>query len=84
MIMLDVEETRPQLMVNYRDVLESARRLSPGEQAQLIRELARSADVEQPAEEHRITELKGLGKGTWAGIDAQEYVRAERASWDDA
>ena len=32
---------------------------------------------------HRITELKGLGKEIWEGIDAQEYVDRERDSWDN-
>jgi hypothetical protein len=30
-----------------------------------------------------ILDLKGLGKEIWAGIDAVEYVRNERDSWDD-
>ncbi len=30
---------------------------------------------------HSIMELQGLGKEVWAGIDAQEYVNHERASW---
>jgi hypothetical protein len=31
---------------------------------------------------HDVTELRGLGKEIWAGIDAQEYVNRERDSWD--
>jgi plasmid stability protein len=33
-------------------------------------------------EELSILELEGLGKELWEGIDAAEYVEAERASWD--
>lgn len=29
-----------------------------------------------------IMELEGLGKEIWQGIDAQEYVNQERASWN--
>ena len=29
-----------------------------------------------------IYALKGLGKEIWNGMDAQEYVDAERASWE--
>ena len=29
-----------------------------------------------------ILELQGLGKEIWRGIDAQEYVDRERASWN--
>jgi hypothetical protein len=31
---------------------------------------------------HSIMELRGLGKEIWEGIDAQEYVNQERASWN--
>jgi hypothetical protein len=31
---------------------------------------------------HSITELRGLGKGIWKGVDAQEYVNQERDAWD--
>ena len=30
----------------------------------------------------RLSELKGLGKGTWEGIDIDQYIREERDSWD--
>jgi hypothetical protein len=49
----------------------------------LISELL--ADVRHrviPKTQHRITELRGLGKEIWNGIDAQEYVDGERASWN--
>ncbi len=29
-----------------------------------------------------VYSLKGLGKEIWNGMDAQEYVDAERASWE--
>jgi len=32
--------------------------------------------------EESILDLRGLGKELWAGIDAVEYVRTERDSWD--
>jgi hypothetical protein len=31
---------------------------------------------------HSIMEFRGLGKEIWEGVDAQEYVRQERASWN--
>jgi len=31
---------------------------------------------------HTVMELEGLGADIWKGIDAQEYVRKERNSWD--
>lgn len=29
-----------------------------------------------------IYDIKGVGKEVWEGIDAQEYVNKERASWE--
>ena len=43
------------------------------------------AEVSSAAERNEgqdIYSLKGLGKEIWKGIDAQEYVDAERASWE--
>lgn len=34
------------------------------------------------AEVHSITELQGLGKEHWAGIDAAQHVERERRAWD--
>ena len=36
----------------------------------------------QSPREFSIMELRGLGKEIWQGIDAAEYVRRERDSWD--
>lgn len=36
-----------------------------------------------PEKNLSIMGLKGLGKEIWAGIDAAEYIREERDSWDD-
>ena len=51
--------------------------------AELIRFFAELSRLfEQPQRERRkITELRGLGKEIWRGVDAQEYVDAERESW---
>lgn len=29
-----------------------------------------------------IYDIKGIGKEVWEGIDAQDYVNQERASWE--
>ena len=43
-----------------------------------------SAHLKQlvPDSGHSIMELEGLGKEIWQNIDAQEYVRRERSSWN--
>jgi hypothetical protein len=66
-----------------REILEKVQRLSPVEQEQLLVELQRvvhRTDVDLNG--RSILELEGLGRDLWNGIDAQEYVRRERNSWN--
>ncbi len=68
-------------MSSYHEVLNQALNLTPDEQLRLVSELL--ADMRHrviPKPQHSITELRGLGKEIWNGIDAQEYVDRERAS----
>jgi hypothetical protein len=60
------------------DLIQAASQLTPEERERLIRALA------QPTlePEHEITELEGLGKEVWNNIDAQDYINAERDSWE--
>lgn len=70
--------------LNYDELLEQILRLDPDERARLIAAVAQHQQM--PREErrgHSIFELRGLGKEIWRGLDAQEYVRQERASWEE-
>ena len=66
--------TRP----TVEELIEAASQLGPEDRQRLIRALAQNA-VEP---EHDIRELRGLGKEVWNNIDAQEYINAERDSWE--
>jgi hypothetical protein len=67
----------------YESALEMAESLSHDEKLRLIQELtARAGESDASEPEHSILELCGLGKEIWEGIDAQEYVNRERASWN--
>ena len=67
----------------YENALQLAVSLSREDQQRLISELATRTEGEAPTEpQHSIMELRGLGKEIWEGIDAQEYVNEERASWN--
>ena len=35
-----------------------------------------------PQKRGRLSELEGIGKGTWEGIDIDKFIREERDSWD--
>jgi argininosuccinate lyase len=73
----------------YRQALRQAQSLTPKEQRQLIEELLtmlsqHSNLIEEEEEEplHSILEFEGLGKEVWEGIDVDQYLEQERASWD--
>jgi hypothetical protein len=68
---------------SYETALQLAASLSRDEKLRLIHELtAQSGDGADSEPEHSIMELCGLGKEIWEGIDAQEYINQERASWN--
>jgi ribosomal protein S6 len=69
--------------ISYESALAMAESLSHEEQLRLIEELrARANEGAAHVPQHSIMELRGLGKEIWQGIDAQEYVNQERASWN--
>ena len=70
-------------MAIYQDIRRQVENLTPDEQLRLLEELAaivRRRILLKP--KRSIMELEGLGKETWQGLDAQEYVDQERASWN--
>jgi hypothetical protein len=70
-------------VLEYNDLLEHVSHLSQQEKVDLLAELANQVrDDSHQGKKRSIGELRGLGKEIWAGIDAQEYVDRERASWD--
>jgi hypothetical protein len=67
----------------YDNILRNVESLSREEQLRLISEVAAHLRI-HPGQGRRrsILDLQGLGKEIWQGIDAQEYVDRERASWN--
>ena len=69
--------------IAYDEVLDRAQRLAPADQLRLLEELAALLRRKVTVQKRRsILELEGLGKEIWQGVDAQEYVNRERASWN--
>lgn len=67
----------------YDQLLAQASRLTSADQLRLLEGLAVLLRQQMaPAPTRHVAELRGLGKEVWHGIDAQEYVDRERASWD--
>ena len=67
------------------EIMEQAKTLSVQERKELVKRLVDTLDVPVPAapRQRRLSELRGLGKEIWAGIDAQEYVDQLRNEWDE-
>jgi hypothetical protein len=63
------------------EILEQAQQLSRYERKELVKLLVDMLDENNPPK-RSITELRGLGKEIWEGIDAQEYVNQIRSEWD--
>lgn len=67
------------------EILQQAKILSVQERKELIKLLVDSLDVPEAGtrQQRRLSELRGLGKETWEGIDAQKYVNQLRNEWDE-
>jgi hypothetical protein len=67
---------------SYESALQMAVSLSREEQLRLIRELTASGSNGPSNEQTSVLALCGLGQEIWRQMDAQEYVRRERSSWN--
>jgi plasmid stability protein len=63
----------------YRKLQAKARRERRSVAQQVTQILSEALDAQK---ELSISELRGLGKEVWEGVDAAEYIRRERDSWD--
>ena len=71
------------LTTAYYEILSRVQHLTPADQLRLLEELAALVRRQIATQPRRsILELQGLGKEIWKGIDAQEYIDRERASWN--
>ena len=68
------------MQTNLEALIEAAKHLSDEERKKLVEALR--SPSESPQLRH-ITEMRGLGKDLWQGIDPQDYLNAERDSWDN-
>lgn len=65
------------------DIVEQAKVLSYQERKALVKLLVDTLDEPHATPtSRRLTELRGLGKEIWEGVDAQEYVNQLRDEWD--
>ena len=64
------------------ELLTQVRDLPLADQARLLEELRQILAANGDHKTRRLLELKGLGRAVWGGVDAQAYVRRERAAWN--
>ncbi len=68
------------------DLIEQIRELPVWERRRLIGAILdtlRDESAEPNLRNHSITELRGLGKELWEGVDAQAYINQIRGEWDE-
>lgn len=68
--------------MSLSELIQEARTLSPDELKELMQALIEMMPEDAEPKQHSITELRGLGKELWQGIDAQDYVNELRSEWD--
>ena len=70
--------------LTYDDYVRGIKKLRPEEQLSLVEIISArlKRTLASKKQKHNLIELQGLGAEVWKGIDAQEYVRRERESWD--
>ncbi len=68
--------------MSLREIIQEARSLPPDELKELMRALIEMMPEDAAPRQRSITELRGLGKELWQGMDAQAYVNQLRSEWD--
>ncbi|MDZ4669653.1 MAG: hypothetical protein SH821_02185 [Phototrophicales bacterium] len=65
------------------EILGQAQQLSSYERKELVKLLVDMLDDDHQPQKRSITELRGLGKDIWEGIDAQDYINQIRSEWNE-
>ena len=64
------------------EILEHAKTLSQHEREELA-QLLMAMNIPPIDKKRNLSELRGLGKEIWSGIDAQDYVNQLRDEWNE-
>ncbi len=70
--------------ISYNDYVKGIDSLDIDEQLALLEIISSKIknNIRKKRNKQSILNLEGLGAGIWNGIDAQDYIRRERSSWD--
>lgn len=66
--------------MNVYELLEKAKTLEQRQQKELIMLLIDHLASQPPKPKRSLSELQGLGKEIWQGVDAQEYINELRGN----
>lgn len=69
------------MQTNLEALLEAVKHLTEEEREKLVAALHPRSETSGPR--HHITEMRGLGKDLWQGIDPQDYLNTERDAWNN-
>ena len=69
-------------MMTVYELLAQAKKLEQWQQKELIMLLIDHLASQPSKPKRSLTELQGLGKEIWQGVDAQEYINELRDEWD--
>jgi hypothetical protein len=70
-------------MMTVLEVFQQAQSLTWAERKELLKLLLDTLDAPPSSAPRHLSELRGLGKEIWTGIDAQIYVSELRDEWSD-
>jgi len=69
--------------VAYYEALRAIKELNSEDILDILVDVTNILRVAPPLQpRHSVLELEGLGAGLWQQIDIDEYIEAERASWN--
>lgn len=68
--------------MSVQEIIEAARQLTRAELNQLKDALDMLPGVDEARKSYRLTDLRGLGKEIWEGVDVSEYLNTLRDEWD--
>lgn len=64
------------------EILAQARALTPDQEKKLQKLLQERDALKEHQPKRSLLELRGLGKGTWQGIDIDAHINEMRDEWD--
>ncbi len=67
----------------YYEALRAIRELAPEDRLDILVDITNMLRATPPFQpRHSVLELEGLGAELWQSIDVDEYIEAERTSWN--